>query len=199
MEKSTEQMRTEEMPLPRTECLDTMWRNARETTSPEPVRSGWPVRHRFLRLWDGPNRAIFASRLVKFDNTPVYFELERSRATLEATCFDGGVLRIDIRGIGRVQSCPTRQKRIWGQALWEQVSGPDSDESRWRGLAFNESVQVQEWARRRGVATALYDLVDTTTEGGTVWTECLTGDGTAFWKERNRFRRTNAGGGDPPS
>lgn len=193
------QTTTDGRPLPRTEHLETLRRNAQKNTSPEPVRSEWPVRHRFLKLWDGQSRSVFASRLVKFDNTPVYFDVERSMTTITATCFDRGVLRIDIRGIGRVQSRPRQRKRTWGEALWERTSQPAGDERRWRGLEFNESVQVNKWARRRGVATALYDLVDTITEGGTVWTGCLTGDGTAFWEERNRFRRKNQHGGDRPS
>lgn len=168
--------------LPRTEDLKALHESAETRGVFEAVKSPWRVRHEFVRLWDGPRRSIFATRLVKFDRAAVFFDLERNAGRISAVCFDEGALRIDILGKGYV--C---DQRTWGAAMWEKKR-MKREAGRWRGLAFNESVQVRAFARRRGVATALYDLVDTITAGGTVPCRSLTGDGKAFWEERECFR-----------
>lgn len=148
-------------------------------------RSGYPVATSFLPIWrEGPERppAIVAAQTKS--GKEIYLDLKWEVGRVRVKAYDRG--RLGIHPFGENAYAVAGRENVIGRNLLTR------HEKAWRASAVATSISVVERARREGVATALYDVIDYLTPEGTAPSEMQTGPGAELWRSRLQYRQENA-------
>lgn len=142
-------------------------------------QSGFPIATSFIRVWspDADARPEVVAAQTKSERQ-IYLSLQWERRKVKIKAYTDGALDVDPF---------SKSARIVGTRCGMLILGQRG--GCWQASSAVKAVEVREWARRKGVATAMYDVVDYLTEEGTRPARTQTESGKLLWESRLQYRR----------